>query len=118
MREADTGSGTVSQRAARLAHAVASASMEDIDRDEADRVIGLLRALAASAVDRLATNPEFGTGVLILRERVRRMEARGGRHLAPSEWKDDDRAVLKAVTATLSRRYRSYLSSPTAKKLP
>ncbi len=115
---ADSGAGTVSERASRLALSVANASMADIDRDDADRVIGMLRALAPTAIDRLANDPEFGTGALIVRERLKRLEARGGKHLHPSDWKDDDRAVIKAVASTLSRRYRSYLAGSASRKLP
>lgn len=102
--------GPIAERAGRLARLVASAAMDDIDRDDSDRVIGLLRQLAPSPVDRLATSPEFSTGVLVMKERVRRLEARGGKHLPPAAWAEDNRQVLSAVASTLTRRYRTFLS--------
>ncbi|MBZ9650328.1 hypothetical protein K9B33_22615 [Sphingobium sp. 3R8] len=108
--EAAGSEGSIAERAARLARSVAAAAMAEIDQDEGDRVIALLRQLAPSFVDRLATDPEFSTGALIVKERVRRLEARGGKHLPQSEWCEENRQVLHAVAATLARRYRTFLS--------
>ena len=115
--EAASSSGTAAERAARLAKAVAATALDEIDREDAERVIGLLRQLAPTAVDQLATAPEFATAEMIVRERVRRLEARGGKRLSPPNWADEDREVLRAVVATLSRRYRTYLSGG-RRKLP
>lgn len=115
--EAAGRSGTIVERATRLARAVATTAMGAIDRDEADRVIELLRQLAPTSVDELASGPDFATGDLILRERVRRLEARGGKRLRAEQWAEEDREVLEVVVATLARRYRNYLSV-SSKKLP
>lgn len=103
--------GSIAERAGRLARLVATAAMAEIDQDDGDRVISLLRQIAPTPVDRLATNPEFSTGALIVKERMRRLEARGGKHLPPTQWQEEDRQVVVAVAATLSRRYRTYLSA-------
>ena len=115
--EAASASGTAVERATRLAKAVAAIALDEIDREDAERVIGLLRQLAPTAVDQLATAPEFATAEMIVRQRVRRLEARGGKRLSQPQWADEDREVLKAVVATLSRRYRTYLSGG-CRKLP
>lgn len=112
VREAVAGStGSAIERARRLAHAVASAALADIDRDPADHVIVLLRGLSPSPVDRLSTSAEIDTSGLIVAERLRRLRARGGRRLSERETEAEDAEVLGAVAATLSRRYRKILSA-------
>jgi hypothetical protein len=110
VRVAAAGAGSALNRARRLGRAVAEAAIADIDMDPADRVIGLLRALAASPVDRLANDPMFDTGALIVAARLARLRARGGRHLPEREWPAENREVLASVASTLARRYRVHLS--------
>ena len=108
--EAAAGAGTVTARAARLARAVAAAALAQVDLLPDDEIIGLLRALDPSPVARLALDPAVDTAALIIVERVRRLEARGGRRLAEREWRDEDQAILAAVATILARRYRAMLT--------
>lgn len=102
--------GSAAQRAARLAETVARAALADIDGDPADRVIAALRSIEPTPVDILATDAEIDTASLIVAERVRRMQCRGGRRLAERAWPADDDETVRAVAETLARRYRKQLA--------
>lgn len=102
--------GTATERAARVARLVAAAALQDVDLSPADRIVTLLRMASGDPIDRLATDPEIDTAGLIVAERVRRLEARGGRRLPESEWQIEDREIARAVAGKLSARYRKLLA--------
>jgi hypothetical protein len=102
---APAGDGSAAQRARTLARAVVSAAVQDMDQDPGDRLVSLLMPLSVTPIARLATDPEIGTAGLIVRERMRRMEARGGRRLQEWEWCREDREIAATVTAVLAERY-------------
>ncbi len=110
VREAARGQGPAKQRAAWVARRVAVAALQDIDLDPNDRIVKLLRLASGDPVDRLATDPDIDTASLILAERQRRAEARGGRRLPEREWAREDREIVQAVSARLAERYRRLLA--------
>lgn len=101
--------GSAAQRARRLASTVAEIALREIDGDSGDRLLLLLRALDASPAAVLATDAEIDTGATIRAERVRRLEAAGGRRTPPAEWDAEDRDVLRVVTDQLAKRYARHL---------
>ncbi|WP_126172854.1 hypothetical protein [Altericroceibacterium xinjiangense] len=109
--EAAGDRGSASCRATRLAETVAAEAMRRIDADPAEAMIAALRLLDPSAVDILAADAEIDTASLIVAERVKRLEARGGQRLPEREWRHEDRATVEAVASVLARRYRKYLQA-------
>lgn len=97
--------GSVAAQARQLAKLVAAEAMNEIDRDPADTIIGLLRALECPPINMLATDPEIDTGALIRAERVAGLIVRGGRRLPERDWEADDRRILRKVEDRLARRY-------------
>lgn len=97
--------GSHAQRARRLAHAVAQLTLREIDGPAADRVLLLLRTLDATPAAVLATDPEIDTAGMIRAERIRRLEATGGRRSLPAE----DRELLRTITDQLAKRYARHL---------
>lgn len=101
--------GSHAQRARRLAHAVAQLTLREIDGPAVDRVLLLLRTLDATPAAVLATDPEIDTAAMIRAERIRRLEAAGGRRSLPAEWPAEDRELLRIVTDQLAKRYARHL---------
>ena len=101
--------GSRSAKAKAIAREVARIALLDVmanDEDTAMR-IDLARAkLEIPAVAALATIPELDTAAIITAEAVRQFEARGCRHLYPSEWEIANAALREAVTKRLAGRYR------------
>lgn len=110
VRQAAGRAGGAAERAVRLARRVAAATMLEMDAEETDRVLQLLRAIAADPMTRLASDPEIDTAALIRSEREKRAAGRGGRRLRERDWPAEDREILAAVSDTLSRRYRAMLA--------
>ena len=102
--------GTAARRAAIVAERVAAATLCFIDGAPGDRVSALLRRMAHCPIETLATDADIDTAGLVSIERIRRLEARGGRRLLERDWPAEDRAIGAAVTKLLARRYRGYLA--------
>lgn len=103
------GKGSQSQRAAQLADRVAVAALKYVDADPADRLANMLRDRDRTPVSILATDAEIDTASLIIAERVRRLESRGGQLLQERHWTAENRATVAAVAAQLTERYRRFL---------
>lgn len=103
--------GSMSRRATRLADRVARAALEYVDADPADRLLAILHGEDRAPIDTLATDAEIDTASLIVAERMRRLEARGGQHLPERQWLVEDRATVKAVADILAERYRRFFRS-------
>ena len=108
VRAAADGRGSAAQRASRLADRVAAAALSYVDADPADRLLEIVRA-DKSPIDTLATDAEIDTASLIVAERKRRLECRGGQHLPERQWLIEDRATVAAVASQLAERYRRHL---------
>lgn len=101
--------GSISSQAQRLAAAVAVEALREIDENDADAIISLLRAIGRSPVNQLATDPVIDTGALIRADRADAAAARGGRRLPEADWPAEDRRTLRNVTAKLAQRYARIL---------
>lgn len=101
--------GTAAARARALARAIVEAAIEDIDRTPEDRLMLLLAPEPVSLVQLLATDADMGVTALVVRERLKRMEARSGQRLREWEWRTEDREIISTITAILAKRYARYL---------
>lgn len=103
-----------SRAAVAAAIAVEVARLAVIDVTASDDDLGAKLELATAHLEQpaltcLATDPEIDTASIVVREAVRRFEARGCRHLGPSEWSCADASLRDAVATRLSGRYRRAL---------
>lgn len=104
-------SGSMAQRAQRIARAVIEQALRDIDGDPTERMLLLLDSLDASPIARLATDPIIDTGAMIRGSRAAFMEARGWRRPTAAEWDAEDRRLILECARRLSKRYARHLSS-------
>lgn len=102
--------GTAARRARSLAATVARQALAAIDGDPADRALLLLDALVCSPAARLALDEAIDTAALVRAERARRAEARGWRRLSDAQGCAEDREIVAAVTAALTKRYSRHLA--------
>ncbi|UUL82231.1 hypothetical protein [Sphingomonas qomolangmaensis] len=109
VRAAAGVSGSVTCRATALARRVAAATIAEIDRPHAERILSLLNAMTGDPVTALATDAEIDTAALVVAARTRRLEARGGRRLPEAGWANEDREIAAEVAHVLARRYRAHL---------
>jgi len=111
LEAAAQGRGSKAQRANRLAARVAAGALLHLDSDPAERVLSLLSGLDHSPLARLIADPAIDTAAAIRAERAARAEARGWRRLSDLEAAAEDRAIIVAVTALLSKRYARVLAA-------
>lgn len=103
--------GSTRAQSLALADAVARlAVLPFIASDEFAAQLDRTAALVTTpALATLAVDPALGVEALAMAEAVRAFEARGCRHLSPSDWPRADASLRAAVAKRLVERYRKGL---------